>query len=253
MKTIGLLGGMSWESTVLYYQIINRAVAARLGGLHSAKLILYSVDFDEIEQLQRSDRWAEAGILLAEAAAALEEAGAEFLVLCANTMHRVAPEIEARVRIPLLHIVDPTGRALKAAGVSTVGLLGTRFTMEQEFYRARLESRFGLTVHVPDPSSRALVHRLIYDELCRGVISDESRTIFQRVVSELADIGAQAIILGCTEIGLLLQPADVAIPLFDTAILHAKTAASLALDGFPDPFPGSAPSPPPTSANEEAG
>ncbi len=231
MRTIGLLGGMSWESTVPYYQIINRAVAERLGGLHSARVILYSVDFDEIEQLQHSNRWAEAGDLLSEAAGALERAGADFLVLCTNTMHRVAPEIEARVRIPLLHIADPTAQALKAAGVSTVGLLGPKFTMEQKFYRGRLESRFGLTVHVPDPSSRDLVHDVIYSELCRGVISEDSRASFQSVVSQLAGMGAEAIILGCTEIGLLLRSADVAVPLFDTTVLHAKAAASFALDG----------------------
>jgi len=234
VKTIGLLGGMSWESTVSYYQIINRAVAERLGGLHSARVILHSVDFAEIERIQRSNRWAEAGVLLSEAAGALETAGADFLVLCTNTMHRVAPEIEARVRIPLLHIADPTARALEAAGVSAVGLLGTKFTMEQEFYRTRLESRFGLTVRVPDASSRDLVHDVIYDELCRGVISEGSRARLQRVVSQLADMGAQAVILGCTEIGLLLRPEDVAIPLFDTAILHAKAAAAVALDGWQD-------------------
>jgi aspartate racemase len=231
VKTIGLLGGMSWESTVPYYQIINRAVAERLGGLHSARVILYSVDFDEIEQLQHANRWADAGILLADAAAALERAGADFLVLCTNTMHRVAPAIEARVRIPLLHIADPTARALAAAGISTVGLLGTRFTMEQEFYRGRLESWFGLTVHVPGPSSRDLVHDVIYGELCRGVLSERSRASFRSVVAELVGSGAQAILLGCTEIGLLLRPADVAIPLFDTTVLHAKAAASFALDG----------------------
>lgn len=231
MKTIGLLGGMSWESTVPYYQIINRAVAERLGGLHSARVILYSFDFDDIEQLQHSNRWAEAGVLLSRAAGALQNAGADFLVLCSNTMHRVAPEIEAGVRIPLLHIVDPTARALKESRVSTVGLLGTKFTMEQDFYRGRLATRFGLTVHVPDPSSRELVHDVIYKELCRGVISEGSRARFLGVVSQLADMGAEAVILGCTEIGLLLQAADVAVPLFDTTLLHAKAAASLALDG----------------------
>ncbi len=223
---------MSWESTVPYYQTINRAVAARLGGLHSARMILYSVDFDDIEQLQHSNRWAEAGVLLSQAAGALQNAGADFLVLCTNTMHRVAPDIEARVRIPLLHITDPTGRALQASGVSTVGLLGTRFTMEQDFYRGRLETRFGLTVLIPDSSSRGLVHDVIYKELCRGVISEGSRASFQRVVSQLAGMGAQAVILGCTEIGLLLRAADVAVPLFDTAFLHAEAAASFALDGL---------------------
>jgi aspartate racemase len=229
MKTIGLLGGMSWESTVPYYQIINRTVAQRLGGLHSARLVLYSVDFDYIERLQHANRWEEAGLLLSEAASALEKAGADFLVLCTNTMHRVAPAIEAHVKIPLLHIADPTGQALQAAGVSNVGLLGTRFTIEHDSYRGRLERQFGLTVLLPDASGRAFVHDVIYKELCRGIVSQESRAGFQRVVAELAANGAQAIVLGCTEIGLLLRPSDVAIPLFDTTFLHATAAASLAL------------------------
>jgi aspartate racemase len=231
VKTIGLLGGMSWESTVSYYQIINRAVAERLGGLHSAKILLHSVDFAEIERLQHSDRWAEAGSLLAKAAMALEGAGADFLVICTNTMHRVAPEIEAGVHVPLLHIADPTAEAIKAAGISTVGLLGTSFTMEQDFYRGRLERKFGLTVHVPEPASRELIHQVIYQELCRGVISEPSRASLQRVVAGLVGIGAEAVILGCTEIGLLLRGEDVSIPLFDTTLLHAEAAASFALAG----------------------
>jgi len=231
VKTIGLIGGMSWESTVSYYQIINRAVGERLGGLHSAKILLHSVDFAEIERLQHPDRWAEAGSLLAEAAMALEGAGADFLVICTNTMHRVAPDIEARVRVPLLHIADPTAEAIKAAGISTVGLLGTRFTMEQDFYRGRLERKFGLTVHVPEPASRELIHQVIYQELCRGVISEPSRASLQRVVAGLAGMGAEAVILGCTEIGLLLRDEDVSIPLFDTTLLHAEEAASFALAG----------------------
>lgn len=231
MKTIGLLGGMSWESTVPYYQIINRAVGEQLGGLHSAKILLYSVDFDEIESLQHADRWDEAGSRLSEAALVLEEGGADFLVLCTNTMHRVAPAIEARVRIPLLHIADPTARAIQSAGLSRVALLGTRFTMEQDFYRGRLAREFGLKVEVPDSSSRELIHRVIYQELCRGVISESSREELRRVVSDLVGLGAQGVILGCTEIGLLLRPEDVSIPLFDTALLHAEAAASLALAG----------------------
>jgi len=231
MKTIGLLGGMSWESTVPYYQIINQTIAKELGGLHSAKLLLYSVDFAEIERLQHADRWEEAGALLAEAAQRLERAGTDFLVLCTNTMHRVAEDIESRVRIPLLHIADPTAQAIRAAEFSTVGLLGTSFTMEQDFYRGRLESRFGLTVHVPEAPSRKLVHEVIYSELCRGIISEASRDDFRRVVSELVAMGAQGVILGCTEIGLLLRPADVSVPLFDTAKLHAQAAAEFALAG----------------------
>jgi amino-acid racemase len=231
LRTIGLLGGMSWESTVLYYQMINRAVAKKLGGLHSAKLLLYSVDFAEIEPLQHADRWAEAGSLLADAALTLERAGADFLLLCTNTMHRVVPDIEARLRIPLLHIADPTAKAIRTSGFSTVGLLGTRFTMEQAFYRGRLERDFGLSVRVPEATSRELVHEVIYSELCHGIISESSRKRFQRVVSELVDMGAEAVVLGCTEIGLLLRPADAPIPLFDTTGLHAEAAASFALDG----------------------
>ena len=230
MKTIGLLGGMSWESTVPYYQIINRTVAKSLGGLHSARIVLYSVDFDEVERLQREDRWAEAGALLADAAAALERGGADFLVLCTNTMHRVASDIETRVEIPLLHIVDPTARALEKAGFSTVGLLGTRFTMEQSFYRDRLEERFGLTVYVPRSASREVVHDVIYGELCRGVISERSREAFKTVADELVETGCEAVILGCTEIGLLLRPDDVAVPLFDTTRLHAEAAALAGLE-----------------------
>jgi aspartate racemase len=220
---------MSWESTVSYYQIINRTIAESLGGLHSAKILLYSADFAEIERLQRADQWSEAGSLLADAALALQEAGADFIVLCTNTMHRVAPDIERRIDIPLLHIVDPTAEAIQRSGVSALGLLGTRFTMEEAFYRGRLESEFGLTVYVPEAASRELVHEIIFSELCRGVISESSREIFQQVVSELIAMGAEAVVLGCTEIGLLLRPADVPAPLFDTTLLHAEAAASLAL------------------------
>ena len=231
VKTIGLLGGMSWESTATYYETINRAVSQKLGGLHSAKLLLYSVDFAEVEELQHADRWAEAGSLLAGAAITLREAGADFIVLCTNTMHRVAGDIEARVQVPVLHIADPTAEAVRRHGLSTVGLLGTAFTMEQEFYRGRLERQFGLEVQVPEATSRQLVHDVIYTELCRGIISESSRQAFRRVVDELAAKGAEAIILGCTEIGLLLRPGDVSVPLFDTADLHARAAASFALDG----------------------
>ncbi len=222
---------MSWESTVPYYQIINRRIGDELGALHSAKLILYSVDFDEIEQFQHAGQWERAGALLGEAAGALERAGADFLVLCTNTMHRVAAAIETRVGIPLLHIADATAAAVRTAGLSEVGLLGTRFTMEQDFYRGRLEQQFGLTVDVPGPESRELVHRVIYDELCRGIISEDSRNAFKRVASELANSGAAGIILGCTEIGLLLQSSDAPVPLFDTTRIHAEAAASLALSG----------------------
>lgn len=230
MKTIGLLGGMSWESTVPYYRTINRVVGERLGGLHSAEIVLYSVDFHEIEQLQHADRWEQAGERLATAARAVESAGADFLVLCTNTMHRVAPRIEAALSIPFLHIADATGEAVAAAGLSRVGLLGTRFTMEQEFYRGRLERAHGLEVVVPPERDRASIHRIIYEELCRGRILEDSREGYRRVVSDLVARGCEGVVLGCTEVGLLLRPSDAPVPLFDTAEIHASKAALLALD-----------------------
>jgi len=229
MKTIGLIGGMSWESTVPYYRQINETVRARLGGLHSAKLILYSVDFQEIEQLQRSGDWASAGVVLAQAACSLEAAGADFLVLCTNTMHNVAPSIEAAVAIPLFHIADPTAAAIRRAGHSTVGLLGTRFTMEQPFYRERLSERHGLHVIVPEAREQEFVHRIIYEELCLGIVKTESRDQYQAVMRNLVSRGAQAIILGCTEISLLISQRDSTVPLFDTTAIHARTAAEEAL------------------------
>lgn len=229
MKTLGLIGGMSWESTVPYYREINQTVKAQLGGLHSAKIVLYSVDFAEVEHLQSTGQWDAAGQLLANAARALERAGADGLVLCTNTMHKVAHVISAAVSIPLLHIADPTALAVRQAGVATVGLLGTRFTMEQDFYRARLETRHGLRVLVPAPADRELVHRVIYQELCLGEVRPESRTAYLRVIDALATEGAQAIILGCTEISLLVQSHDCALPLFDTTALHARSAALWAL------------------------
>lgn len=229
MKTIGLIGGMSWESTIPYYRIINEAVKARLGGLHSAKIVLYSVDFHEIEALQRSGDWDRAGALLADAARALQAAGAECVVLCTNTMHKVAEAIEQAVRLPLLHIADPTAGAVAQAGLRTVGLLGTRFTTEQSFYRERLRQRHGLDVLVPDENERDLIHRVIYDELCRGRIVDVSRADFRAVMRRLVERGAQAIILGCTEISLLVDASDASVPMFDTTRLHALGAAAWAL------------------------
>ena len=229
MKTIGLVGGMSWESTVPYYRQINETIKERLGGLHSAKIVLYSVDFHEIERLQHEGDWEAAGAVLAEAARSLEAAGADFLVLCTNTMHKVAPGIEAAVRIPLLHIADPTAVELKRAGHSTVGLLGTRFTMEQAFYRDRLSERHGLRVIVPGPQDRETIHRIIYQELCLGVVTPESRSEYRSVMESLASQGAQAIILGCTEISLLVNQQDSAVPLFDTTAIHARAAAEKAL------------------------
>ena len=229
MKTIGLLGGMSWESTLPYYRHINEAVRERLGGLHSARLVLYSLDFHEIEALQRQGDWAAAGTLLADAARHLESAGADFLLLCTNTMHKVADAIEAASALPLLHIADPTAAAIQAAGLQRVGLLGTRFTMEQPFYRQRLEDRHGIQVLVPDEPDRAEVHRVIYEELCRGVVSEASRQAYRKVISRLVARGAQAVILGCTEIGLLVRADDAEVPLFDTCVLHAQAAAERAL------------------------
>jgi aspartate racemase len=228
MKTIGLIGGMSWESTLPYYRHINEGVKLRLGGLHSARLVLYSVDFHEIEALQRTDRWDESGVLLAAAGRALAAAGADFLVLCTNTMHRVADAIEAGSGLPLLHIADATAAAIREAGVSRVGLLGTRFTMEQPFYRERLAAA-GIDVRVPDEADRAEVHRVIYEELCLGVASQRSRHAFRDVIARLVTDGAQGIVLGCTEIGLLVQDEDASVPLFDTTRLHAQRAVEVAL------------------------
>ena len=229
MKTIGLIGGMSWESTIPYYRIINETVKERLGGLHSAKVILFSVDFAEIEHLQQQGDWDEAGRELALAAGALERAGADFLVLCTNTMHRIAAAIEAAVTIPLLHIADCVAASVSAAGYRSVGLLGTRFTMEQPFYQQRLHSHFGLQVLVPGDNDRTLVHRIIYDELCLGKVRSESRTQFRRVMEDLASRGAEAIVLGCTEISMLVGPEDARVPLFDTTRMHALAAVDMAL------------------------
>ncbi len=230
MKTIGLIGGMSWESTVPYYRQINETIKARLGGLHSARLVLYSVDFHDIEALQRAGDWQGAGEILAQAARSLEAARADFLVLCTNTMHKLAPTIEASVSIPLLHIADATAGEVLQAGHSVVGLLGTRFTMEQAFYRDRLTEKHGLQVVVPDAEDRAIIHRVIYDELCLGMVRAESRQEFRRIMNDLARQGAQAVILGCTEITLLVGAEDCAVPLFDTTAIHARAAAERALE-----------------------
>ncbi|MCG8910090.1 aspartate/glutamate racemase family protein [Pseudomonas sp. DP-17] len=233
MKTIGLIGGMSWESTIPYYRQINERIKERLGGLHSAKVALFSVDFHEIERLQHAGDWDAAGRVLADAARSLKAAGADFLVLCTNTMHKVAPAIEAAVDIPLLHIADPTAEAIRAAGVSTVGLLGTRFTMEQAFYKDRLVEKFGLQVLTPNETDRQVVHRIIYEELCLGQIHDESRQEYRRIIATLVEQGAEAVILGCTEISLLVGPQDASVPLFDTTALHALQAADAAIHGEP--------------------
>ncbi|WP_286042670.1 aspartate/glutamate racemase family protein [Rhodanobacter thiooxydans] len=221
---------MSWESTVSYYREINEAVKRQLGGLHSARLVLFSVDFHEIEQLQRTGEWEKAGEVLAQAASALERTGVEGLLICANTMHKVATQVQSAVSIPLLHIADPTAAAIKAAGLTRIGLLGTRFTMEQDFYRERLESH-GLKVLVPGEQDRAVVHAVIYDELCLGVVREESRKEFVGIIDRLVGNGAQAIVLGCTEISLLVRPTDAHVPLFDTTALHAADAVRWSLEG----------------------
>lgn len=230
MRTIGLIGGMSWESSAEYYRIINQHVRDQLGPLRSAQIVMYSVDFGPVEQAQHAGRWDDAALILEDAARRLQAGGAECVVLCTNTMHRVAPRIEAAVSIPLLHIADAAGRAAVEAGTLTVGLLGTAFTMEQDFLKSRLTDH-GLTVLVPDADERQAVHRIIYDELCVGVISDASRQVYQRVIESLAARGAQAIILGCTEIGLLIKPQHSNLPLLDTTELHAQAAVAFALQG----------------------
>lgn len=229
MRTIGLLGGMSWESTVPYYREINRHVAERLGGFHSAKLVMWSVDFAPLEALASEGRWQEIGHLLGDRSRRLERAGAELLVLCTNTMHRVAPEIEAAIDIPLVHIADAVGHAVREAGVRTVGLLGTRFTMDEPFYRERLSLRHGLQVLVPDESGRRTVDRVIFDELVKGEVRDESRRRYAEVIEELVARGAEGVVLGCTEIGMLLDGEASSVPLFDSAVIHARQAADLAL------------------------
>ena len=235
MKIIGLIGGMSWESSLEYYRIINQLVRDRLGGQHSAKILMFSVDFQEIEEFQRTDQWGKATEVLIDAARRLERGGAELLLLCTNTMHKVASELVEAVGIPFLHIADATGEAIAEQGLSVVGLLGTRYTMEQDFLRGHLSARYGLNVLVPTRESREIVHEVIYDELCLGEIRDASRSQFVEIVSELESRGAQGVVLGCTEIPLLLRPRDVSVPLFDTTTIHACKAVEQALQGYRRP------------------
>ena len=229
MKIIGMIGGMSWESTAPYYRIVNETVKERLGGLHSAKLVLYSVDFQEIEHLQRTGAWDDAGRMMAQAAQSLQNAGADFLVLCTNTMHKVADAIESAVDIPLLHIADPTAEEIKRVGLKKVGLLGTRFTMEQDFYCGRLRRRHDLEVIIPNEIDREIIHTVIYEELCQGKVLTDSRMQYQRIIQRLVEDGAEAIILGCTEISMLIGARDSPVPLFDTARIHARKAVDWAL------------------------
>jgi len=233
VKTIGLLGGMSWESTTLYYQLLNQGVRERLGGLHSAKILLHSVDFAEIEQLQVAGQWQQAGVLLAQAAAGLEQAGAELLLICTNLMHKVAPQIESAVRIPLLHIADATGMEIQRRGLQKVGLLGTRYTMEEDFYRQRLKDKFAVAALIPNAGDRELIHRIIFEELCCGQLKDASRRSYLTIIEKLRQQGAEGVILGCTEIPLLVTPEDIDLPLFDTAQLHVKQALETCLTDQP--------------------
>ena len=228
---IGLMGGMSWESSAEYYRIINQAVRVRLGGLRSARCLMWSFDFGEIEALQNTGRWDDAAALMADAARRLERGGADFFLICTNTMHRVAEQVQAAVRIPLLHIADATAERVKAGGIARVGLLGTAFTMEQDFYKGRLQREFDLDVLVPEAADRATVHRVIYDELVQGRVEPASRDLYRAVIARLVGRGAEAVILGCTEIMLLIGPSDSPVPLFDTTRIHAEAAVERALSG----------------------
>jgi aspartate racemase len=229
MKTIGLIGGMSWESSAEYYRVINQDMKARLGGHRNARSVMVTVCFEEIKALQHEQRWDELASRMKDAALQVQAAGADVVLLCTNTMHRVAPAVEAELEIPLLHIVDPTAQALRDAGIDRVGLLGTAFTMEQDFYRGRMQDRHGIEVVVPHAPERALVHQIIYDELCHGIVRDASRIEYQRIIAGMEAQGVGGVILGCTEIAMLIGPDDVALPVFDTTALHAQAAVTWAL------------------------
>lgn len=229
MKTIGLIGGMSWESSLEYYRIINETVRERLGGLHSAQCLMYSVDFADVEVLQREGRWDEAAHMMCASALRLQDGGADCVVLCTNTMHKLAEFMQQAIRIPLLHIADATAEQIKARGIGTVGLLGTRFTMEEDFYTGLLADRYGIQVRIPAESERVIVHRVIYDELCLGQVCAPSKVQYVAIMRGLVERGAQGIILGCTEIGLLVNQADCTVPLFDTTRIHAEAAVDWAL------------------------
>ena len=230
MKTIGLIGGMSWESSLEYYRIINEEVKKQVGGLHSAKSLMYSVDFAEIEQLQHNGEWDKATQLMVDAAKNLEKGGADFVIICTNTMHKMAKAVEEAISIPLLHIADPTAEAIKSQNLTKIALLGTKYTMEQDFYKGRLIDNFGLGVIVPDDADRQIIHHVIYNELCLGNIRTESKKQFIDIIEKLHQDGAQGVILGCTEIGILIKQEDVTIPVFDTTLIHAVAAVNLALE-----------------------
>ncbi|AYO23347.1 aspartate/glutamate racemase family protein [Vibrio owensii] len=230
MKTIGLIGGMSWESTANYYQIINREVKSRLGGLHSGKICLYSVDFAEIETLQHQGRWDDTARILSQAAKSVEAGGADFILICTNTMHKVADQIQQAVNVPLVHIADATAEKLVADGIKKVGLLGTRFTMEQDFYKQRLIDKFGVDVVVPSSDDQTIVHEVIYNELCKGEVLEDSRQQYLAIINKLVEEGAEAVILGCTEIAMLVEPQHTDVKLYDTTEIHAKAAVEAALN-----------------------
>ncbi len=229
MKIIGLIGGMSWESSLEYYRIINERIKEKLGGLHSAKSLMYSVDFEEVEKLQQQGKWDEATKLMIDAAKKLERGGADFVVICTNTMHKMAEEMQQSIKIPILHIVDSTAEKIKAAGYKKIGLLGTKFTMEEDFYRGRLTEKYKLEVLIPDEAERQDVHDVIYKELCLGITQQNSKNRFKTIIDNLLKRGAEAVILGCTEIPLLIKQKDVSIPLFDTTRIHAESAVDFAL------------------------
>ena len=224
MKTIGLIGGMSWESSLEYYRIINEKVKKELGGLHSAKSILYSVDFENIKVLQHEGKWDELTIIMIDAAKSLEKAGADLVVICTNTMHKMANEVQDNINLPLIHIADATAQSIKEQDLKKIGLLGTKFTMEQEFYKGRLSEKHGLDVIIPNDKDRELVHKIIYNELCLGNIKDASKKEYIRIIDDLVKNGAEGIILGCTEIPLLIKQGDVSVPIFDTTTIHAESA-----------------------------
>ena len=229
MKTIGLLGGMSWESTALYYKLINEEIKKQLGGLHSAKVVIYSVDFDEIEKLQHLGAWDETAKILGQAAKNIQNASADFLVICTNTMHKVAPLIQTHIDIPILHIADATGKKLQNENIKKVGLLGTAFTMKQDFYKERINKNFDIEVLIPSEEDMSIVHKIIYEELCLGMIKEDSKKEYLRIIDDLASQGAQGVILGCTEIGMLVNQADTQVKLYDTTLIHSLEAVAEAL------------------------